>query len=632
MIAPEVSERLTHLPAQPGVYVMRDAGGRPIYVGKAASLRSRVRSYFQDPASLAPRTRAMVGRVRNLDWIVTDTELEALILEATLIKRYHPYYNVRLRDDKKYPYIKVTVQEQWPRLVVVRDMERDGARYFGPYTDTHAMWETIRVLRQVFNLRQSLVASATRRGGCSWQPGRKVVRACLNYYIGKCLGPCIGAVSEEAYQAAVKEAIAFLEGRTEYVLRVLKQRMQAESERLNFEGAARLRDKVQAITRATEEQKMVLPGARDADVVALEMREDLGLVVLFQVRAGRLVGRERVVLAGVTGAAPEEVLGEFVKQYYGRAAFIPARILLPHPLAEQAMVQEALCERKGLPVKLIIPLRGERRHLVELAQENARIELDLELARVGEQDERAREALAELAQALGLPDPPRRIECYDISNIMGREAVGSMVVFTGGTPDKGSYRRFKIHGEEAPNDYAMMREVLARRLRAAAVSDKFAALPDLLLVDGGKGQLNLALEALADLGLSLPAAALAKEHEDIYLPDRPNPVVLPRSSKALALLQRVRDEAHRFALAYHRSLREKRVRESALDTIPGVGPVLKRRLLEHFHSLRRLREAPVEELAAVPGVGLKLAETIRETLGKVQAAQGAAEAAPGERD
>jgi len=614
MAAPAVAEKLPHLPHQPGVYLMRDAAGRPIYVGKAASLRGRVRSYFQDPAGLAPRTRALVERVHALDWIVTDSELEALILESTLIKRYHPRYNVRLRDDKKYPYLKVTVNEEWPRLVVVRDMTRDGARYFGPYTNTGAMWETIRVLRQVFNLRQSLVASATRRGGCSWQPGRKVTRACLNYYIGKCLGPCIGAVSPETYRAAVKEAMLFLEGRTESVVRALQQHMEQEAAHLNFEGAARLRDKLAAIARATEAQKMVLPGARDADVVAAHLREDLAVVVVFQVRNGRLVGQENLVLEGVSGVPEEQVLAEFVKQYYARVAFVPGRLLLPRAIEEQEFLAAWLVRQRGGPVRLLVPVRGERRRLVELAQENARLQLEQEISRKGAQDQRAREALAELAEALGLAEPPARIECYDISNLMGQEAVGSMVVFRGGQPDKSSYRRFRIRREETPDDYAMLREVLERRLRAAAVSEKFSQLPDLLVVDGGQGQLALATRALAELGLSLPVAALAKEHEDLYLPGRPHPVVLPRNSKALFLLQRLRDEAHRFALAYHQSLRQRKVRESVLDNIPGVGPVLKQRLLARFHSVRRLAAASAEELSEVPGMSRKTAQAIAQAL------------------
>ena len=616
MIPAPVAEKLPHLPSQPGAYLMRDAAARPIYVGKAANLRSRVRTYFQDPEGLPARTRAMVERVRSLDWIVTDSEVEALILESTLIKRYHPRYNVRLRDDKKYPYLKITVDEDWPRLVVVRDMARDGARYFGPYTDTKAMWEMLRVIRNVFNLRQSLVASATRRGGCFWQPGRKVTRACLNYYIGKCLGPCVGAVTPQAYRAAVKGAVDFLEGRTERVVQALRASMEQASARLNFEGAARLRDKLAAIERATAEQKMVLPGAGDEDVVAEQMREDMGLVVVFQVRRGRLVGRENVALEGVSGVPEAQVLGDFIKQYYGRAALIPRRISLPHPIQEQQFVQEWLGQQAGRPVRLLVPARGDRRRLVELAAENARLELEQEIARRGAQDERARQALEELAEVLGLAEPPRRIECYDISNLAGQEAVGSMVVFQDGQPDKSSYRRFKVRREEAPNDYAMMREVLERRLRAAAVSRKFAQLPDLLLVDGGKGQLALAVQALGELELALPAAALAKEHEHLYLPDRPGPLVLPRHSKALYLLQRLRDEAHRFALAYHRTLRERRVRESLLDQVPGVGPVLKQRLLARFHSLRRLREASPEELMAVPGVSRKTAQAIRQHLGQ----------------
>jgi len=610
-----LEETLRTLPAQPGAYLMKDAAGAVIYVGKAANLRSRVRSYFQEASGLDARKRGMVERVAHVETIVAASETEALVLEYNLIKRYRPRYNLRLRDDKKYPYIKITVQEAFSRLVVVRDMEHDGARYFGPYANTRSMWDTIRLLRRIFGMRQALVASAKKRAGCNWQPGKSRPRACLDYYIGQCLAPCVGAVSQEQYRAAVDQAILFLEGRYEVMLDEMRRRMAAHAQALQFEAASRLRDQVAAVERAMAEQRIILTSPVDADAIAHAMREDVASVAVFEVRRGRLMAETYRILEGVSGLPEAEVLGEFLKRHYARAASIPKQVLLPHPVEEQAVLERWLCERRGGKVLIMAPRRGDRRELVELAAANAAQRLKEALEQVGAEEKRGQEAVTELRQALGLADRPDRIEAFDISTLRGRESVGSMVVFEGGQPKKADYRRFRIRLTTADSDdVAMMGEVLQRRLRAAAASSKFAKLPDLLLVDGGKPQLNAALQAMEQIGVTLPAAGLAKEHEFVYLPNRPDPVILPANSKALHLLQRVRDEAHRFAQAYHHALRERRTRESALDEVPGIGAARKRRLLAHFGSLAKLRAASAREIARVPGVPPQVAEAVADRL------------------
>ena len=619
--SPTLQEKLDSLPARPGAYLMKDAAGKVIYVGKAQSLRSRVRSYFQPGQELSGQKSAMVERIADLDWIVTDSEIEALILEFNLVQRHRPRYNVRLRDDKRYPYIKVTVNEGFPRLVVVRNMERDGARYFGPYTSTKAMWETVRLVRRIFGVRQALVASVKKRGGCNWQPGEKRARPCLNFHLRQCLAPCVGEVSPEEYRRMVERAMLFLDGRADKLLDDLRARMEQAAAELRFEEAARLRDKIAAVERTTEGRKMALPGGGDADVIAQWLQEDEASVVVFAIRDGKLVGQEHYLLDGASGVPAHEVLGDFVRQYYGRAAFVPAQVLVAEPVPDADLVAQWLSQRRGGKVTVRAPRRGDRKHLLTLAADNARMHLEQYHAREGAEERRGREAVRDLREVLELPVAPQRIEAYDISTIGGRDSVGSMVVFEDGRPKKADYRHFRIRGESAgPDDYAMMREVLARRLRAArgtaalGCDRKFARLPDLMLVDGGKGQLAVATAARDELRLSFPVAALAKEHDWIYLERRSQPVILPSHSRALHLLQRVRDEAHRFAQAYHRTLRARQTRESVLDDVPGVGPTLKRRLLAHFGGLARIGGASVEEIAAVPGVGRKVAEAVREHL------------------
>jgi excinuclease ABC subunit C len=611
--AVSMEEKLKTLPAKAGVYLMKDASGKVIYVGKAASLRHRVQSYFQD-GDLAPRVRSMVERVRDFDYLITTSEVEALVLEFTLIQRHRPRYNVRFRDDKRYPYIKITVAEKHPAILVVRRQEEDGARYFGPYPSSRSMWETIRLLRKTFRLRMANYGSGSRRAGCPWRPARgRRQRACLYYYIGECLGPCVeDLVSDAEYQEAVRETVLFLEGRHAGLLEALREQMEQSAAEMRFEAAARIRDRLQAVERVTERQEVVSPRGEEADVVALAIQEDTAAATVLQIRDGRLIGQTRRLLEGVTGLPDAEILAEFVSRHYQLAASVPREILLPRKLPDQALVATWLAERRGGAVRLLVPRRGRKRDLLAMAEENAAQHLHETLERESVAVRRGKEAVADIQRALKLSLPPERIEAFDISTLFGGEAVGSMIVFEGGLPRRDEYRRFRIRlGNGKPDDTAMMREMLDRRLQAAVSGNvKFEKLPDLLLVDGGLGQLNVARRALADLNLRLPIAGLAKRHEEIYLPDRAAPLLLPAHSRALHLLQRVRDEAHRFALAYHRRLRARKTRESVLDEISGVGPGRKQLLLARYSSISQLRRADPEQLATLPGIGRRLAEAI----------------------
>jgi excinuclease ABC subunit C len=627
-------EQLDNLPASPGVYLMKDVAGDVLYVGKAASLRSRVRSYFQPGAGLEPRLQSLVDQVHSLDFIVAGTEQEALVLEFNLIQKHRPHFNVRYRDDKSYPYIRVDLRDSFPMLCVIRQyaVVNDGARYFGPYPSTRAMWATIRLVRRLFGICQKLMASTKKRGGCTWKPeGRQRLRPCLDYYLGRCLGPCAGKVASEEYRRAVRQACDFLEGKHESVLAGLRRQMEEASAEMRFEAAGKLRDQITAIETAVGgAQRVTSLGHEDVDVIGYALQEDAGCVAVLQVREGRMVNQEHFLLEGVSGAPDEEVVNEFAKRHYQRAALAPRTVLLPLDIADAAAVERLLTERRETALhtaggqagranrarvprpravreraraSLLAPKRGEKRRLVAMAMENAAHHLRAVLERESVERRRGEEAVADLQKVMGLSVPPRRIEAFDISNIHGKTAVGSMIVFHDGQPRKSEYRRFRIQvASEEPNDYAMMHEVLSRRLKAAVSGNvKFARLPHLILVDGGAGQLGTAVRAMDSLGMRVPAAGLAKERELLYLPATPHPRSLPSHSRALHLLQQVRDEAHRFALSYHRSLRARQARESVLDGVSGIGAARKQRLMRHFGSLGRLRAAPAEEIAAVAG-------------------------------
>jgi len=617
-VTPELKAILDNLPGRPGVYLMRDARGTVLYVGKAQNLRSRVRSYWQRQAAgggpgEVHRIREVIDRVADVEYTLTDSVSEALLLEGTLIKRSQPRFNVRLKDDKSYPYIRITLADDFPRVERTRRLVVDGSRYFGPYASASSVDEAMNLIRRLFPFRTCTLD--IREGQ------RALRRPCLLYHIKRCQGPCIEAISKEAYRADIAQVELFLEGRQETLVRELRRQMDAAAERTDYERAAVLRDKVRAIERTMEDQKMVAFARTELDVLGLARSGIHAAVQVFAVRDGKLVGRDTYPLEAPAEVADDEVLAGFVLQHYARSAAIPPAILAATLPAEPADLAAFLGERRGRRVRLLVPRRGEKRRLVELAGRNAADFLAREQARWLADDGRTLAALEELAAALGLPGPPLRIECYDVSTFQGRETVGSMVVFEEGRPRSGAYRRFRIRDVAGQDDFASHAEMLRRRLHRARAGDEGSAeelrwaLPDLILVDGGKGQLAADVAVLAELGLSeIPIAGLAKEREELFLPGRAEPVLLPPTSPALYLVQRLRDEAHRFAIGYHRDLRRRSTVKSAFDGLPGVGPARRRSLLRTFGSAKRVREAPVEQVAAVPGIGPVLAARIKAHL------------------
>lgn len=605
-----IKEKLELLPAKPGVYLMLDGEGKVIYVGKASSLRNRVRSYFRGSGH-PPKVQAMLRYVADFEYIVTDSEVEALILECNLIKEHRPKYNISLRDDKNYPYLKVTVTQEYPKLVVVRSIKKDGDRYFGPYTQVGALNETLKLLRQLFPLRT-----------CSDSVFQHQTRPCLNYHIARCLAPCQKKIAKEAYQEMVKEVILFLEGKQEDLIDRLKEKMEQAAAELKFEKAAEYRDQIRAIEQVLEKQKIVFAGQQSYDVIAFARGVNEVCVQVFFIRDGKLIGRRHFFLEGTDDLSRGEIMAAFLKQYYSQAETIPGEILLAEEPEEKELLEEWLTGLRGRKVHLKVPKKGEKHQLVEMVAENALTQLQEEEALRRRKDMLTKEAVLELQQVLGLAKPPVRIEGFDISHIQGNMTVASMVVFENGEAKTSDYRRFRIKTVAGPDDYAAMREVLSRRFGHLSrkdsqepPSEKFAAVPDLLLIDGGKGQLHVAVEVLEENGLGdLPVFGLAKEEELIFLKDREEPIRLPRNSPALRLVQRVRDEAHRFALTYHRDLRSRELKTSVLDQIPGIGPKRKKALLRHFGSVARIKEASLEELKAVEGMTEKAALAIKEYL------------------
>ena len=611
-------EKVRALPTKPGVYLFHNSAGKVIYVGKAVSLRDRVRSYFQQHGRFtSPKVKAMVEHIADLEYIVTDSEMEALILEATLIKEKEPRYNVRLKDDKAYPYLKV-MDERFPRVMVVRRPGK-GGRVFGPYANPRAVRETMAFLRKLFPVR---TCNLDLSGELNYRP-------CLLYHIGRCGAPCAGLQSEDEYNKLIDEVCLFLEGRHHRLIPDLRRKMEEAAQRLEFERAARLRDQLQALERVVERQKVVSTGGEDQDVIGLARSGGAGCVQVFFIRDGKLTGRDHFFLTALDDTSDEEALTAFLKQYYSDAAFVPKEILLSHPVEDEELFAQWLSERRGGKVSLRVPQRGEKKRLVEMVIQNAELVLGEREADEHRRTEKIERGLAELREVLGLARLPRRIEAYDISNIQGTEAVASMVVLIDGVPTPSEYRRFKIRDIEGPNDFAMMHQAVTRRFlrglkereelaalseaeRAAQVGKaKFADLPDLVVIDGGKGQLGAARDAMRSLNLEeIPTIGLAKRLEEIFQEDEPDPILLDRSSPALHLLQQIRDEAHRFALTYHRKLRGKGQSRSVLDSIEGVGPKRKKQLLRHFGSLKRLREASLEEIKAVPGIPGDVAERI----------------------
>ncbi|HZO88047.1 MAG TPA: excinuclease ABC subunit UvrC [Chthonomonadaceae bacterium] len=604
-----VEEKLATLPTKPGCYLYKDSSGTIIYVGKAVNLRNRVRSYFQKSASHPPKVRRLVSHIADLEYMVTDSELEALVLECSLIKKHQPHYNVRLRDDKQYPYLCLTTSEPFPRLVLVRRVRQDGNRYFGPYPGSRAVYATMELIKRIFPLISC---------GKSFD-GAPVQKPCLYYHMGQCLAPCAGLADRQEYAAVVKDVADFLEGRQEQIIKKLRQQMEAAAEALEFERAARLRDRLQGVEEVLQRQKVITTEMIDQDVIAV-VEDNTGLngacVQMFFIRGGKLIGQNHFLVEGTGEETPADVVQEFVKQYYQNASFIPQEILLPCDMDEVLIIQSWLRQKKGRKVEIQVPARGDKKKLVEMATENAVHALEQIKAEMRAKLGNTERALSELAEALGLSEPPQRIECYDISNTQGQNQVASMVVCEKGEMSKQEYRRFKIRREdEKPNDFASMREVLTRRLREAQANNpKFSRLPDLIIVDGGRGQVSSAVAAMEETGVRVPVCGLAKQFEHLFLPDEPDPVILPRTSQALYLVQRIRDEAHRFANTYQANVRDKRNTRSLLDDIPGIGPKRRKALQMYFGSVSKMKAATLAELAAAPGMNLKLAEIVYDYL------------------
>jgi excinuclease ABC subunit C len=590
-----LDEKVDQVPDRPGVYLYKDAKAQVVYVGKAASLRSRVRSYFQDSRARDPKTDALVRQIRDLEVIVTDNELEALILESNLVKKHRPRYNIILRDDKHYPFLKLTTNEPFPRLVVARRIQKDGAAYFGPFYPATAMRQTLRLVRQLFPLRTCRI---TIDGG--------LARPCIQYFIHRCNAPCTGQETQEGYRRTVRDVERFLGGGHDDLAMDLTRQMEVAADELKFERAAGLRDRIQALNQIRERQKIISTEEADQDVVGVVRQGPDACVQLFFVRTGRLVGRETFFLERVSGASDGDIVSAFLRQFYTRDVTPPSEILLSAEPPEADLTLEWLGRRAGGRVELVAPQRGKKRELVAMAEENAALALTTHVLARGN---RQQVVLDELQRALALPGPPHRIEGFDISTIQGSETVASMVVWQDGEMKKDDYKRFRIRTVAGTDDFAAMREVLLRRYGRALEGQ--GVLPDLILLDGGRGQLGAGLKALEELGLDyLPLAALAKRAEEVYTPDRLEPLVLEMGSPALQALQKVRDEAHRFAVTYHKKLRQRRTIASILDQIPGVGPTVRTSLLKTLGSARGVKAATVAELAAVPKVTPKLAQRI----------------------
>ncbi len=617
------SERLRAAPTKPGVYLMRDGAGGVLYVGKAASLRHRIRSYFASQTNLEPKIRNMVSQVKDFEFIVTESEQEAVILECNLIKEHQPPYNARLKDDKSYPFLKIDVSEDFPLVYITRNVAKDGARYFGPFANAGSVRRTLSLLKRLFPYRS-----------CTKTITGTDPRPCLDYFIHRCAGPCIGAVGEEQYGEIIDQVMLFMEGKTGRVVNGITQRMMEAAESLEFERAAVLRDQLRAIDKVQEGQKVLHLSSENMDVVAAAPGRREAWVEVFFIRMGKLIGRDNFIMAGTEDDEPGKIMTAFVKQFYDATPYVPPRILVQHPLEEPEAIGDWLRTKRQGDVRIYTPQRGEKRKLVQMVAENAAQGLEQLVIRQISDSANIDAAMTELQEALSLPRPPQRIECYDISNIQGTNPVGGMAVFEDGKPKPSHYRRFTIKTVEGVDDYSMMREVLTRRFKRLAKStdgtkangagsgDKapgdgkgWGIVPDLVLIDGGRGHLGAALQVFLELGVDLvPLASLAKENEELFVPQVPEAIVLPRSSQGLFLVQRLRDEAHRFAITFHRQRRSKQSIASALDIVPGVGPKRRRMLIRRFGSVKGIREASLEDVAAVPGMTMKMARTVKKHL------------------
>ena len=620
MVLSLFERRLRIAPDKPGVYIMKDARGNVLYVGKASVLRNRLRTYFGSPANLPAKIRRMLGQLHDFECIVTDSEAEALILENTLIKRYKPRYNARLKDDKTYPYLKIDLAEEFPRVYITRKTGDDGARYFGPFATAGTVRQTMDLVKRLFPYRS-----------CTKVITGNDPRPCLEFYINRCVAPCTGQATKEEYAKVIQQVILFMEGDTEAVTNDLQENMNKAAEKLEFERAAVLRDRMRAVERVAEEQRIKVDAnpISDMDVIALAQGSNDTWVEVFFIRHNKLIGRDHFFMEGAQEDTPGLVIGQFIKQFYQSASAIPPRILLQHSLEDEDLIRDWLRDLRGGSVRLVLPQRGQHKKLIDMVAENAQQGLAQHRVRWLDNNDVIQGAMAELQEELSLPTDLRRMECYDISHIQGTNTVGSMVVFEDGKPRPDQYRRFRVKSVEGVDDYESIREVLRRRFKRLAtvraeqsqkdgahtIDKSWGILPDLVLIDGGKGQLSAALEVFLEMGLKdVPLASLAKENEWLFVPHTPEPIILPRNSHALYLVQRLRDEAHRFAVTYHRNLRSKSSLRSPIDLVTGIGPKRKRMLLRRFGSMQGIKQASVDDIAAVPGLTRSLAIRLKQTL------------------
>ena len=605
----DIQEELKKLPARPGVYIMHDEKDHIIYVGKAISLKNRVRQYFQASRNKGVKIEQMVTHIRRFEYIVTDSELEALVLECNLIKEHHPKYNTMLMDDKTYPFIKVTTGEAFPRVVLSRKMLKDKAKYFGPYTSSQAVRDTIDLIHKLYHLR-SCNRSLPRDIGKE--------RPCLNYHIKQCDAPCQGYISQEEYGKAVNEVLRFLNGNYDAVLKELEEKMNAASEALEFERAIEYRELISSVRKVAQKQKITDSSGEDRDILAVAAEEEDAVVQVFFIRGGRLIGRDHFYLRISKGESPSEILNSFVMQYYAGTPFIPAELMLQDEVEDRELLEEWLSSKRGQKVAIKVPKKGTKEKLVELARENALLVLSKDKERLKREEGRTIGAVKEIAALLDL-DKIVRMEAYDISNTNGFESVGSMVVYERGRPKRNDYRKFKIRGIQGADDYGSMREVLTRRFthglkeREENVElGKFTSFPDLIMMDGGKGQVNVALQVLDELHLHIPVCGMVKDdhHRTRGLYYQNEEIPIDRSSEAFRLITRIQDEAHRFAIEYHRQLRGKGQVHSILDDIEGIGPARRKALMRHYMSLDDIRKAKIEELAQIPSMNEKAAESV----------------------
>ena len=594
----DIQEQLKKLPAEPGVYLMKDEDDKIIYVGKAISLKNRVRQYFQSSKNHSSKVKSMVKNINSFEYIITDSELEALILECNLIKKYRPKYNVLLRDDKTYPYIKVTVNEDYPRVLKVRRVIKDKAKYFGPYTNVEAVNDTLEVIRNIYPIRT-----------CNIDIEKAInnkVRPCLNYHIKRCVGPCTGNVSKEEYNKMIEEILLFLSGKEEKLIEILKEKMNKCAMDFNFEDAAIYRDKINSLQEMLQKQKIdIATGDINQDVIAMAYNDEEACVQAFFIRHGKIVGREHFILEGVMEATKESILGSFVKQFYLNAEYIPKEIIIEAEIEDQVVLEEWLSNIKGQKVTIRVPQKGEKKSLIQMVKKNAIEYLEKFSSLNKRKYERSEGALIELAEILGLEKPPKRIESFDISNIQGVDSIGAMVVFTDGKKDKKEYRRYKIKTVEGPNDYDSMAEVLERRIQR----DNY---PDLILLDGGKGQVSAVQKVFDKYGVEIPLWGMFKDdrHRTKGLISSKKEIVLDKTSNLYRFVASIQEEVHNYAISYHRSLRDKSLTKSTLDDIPGVGEKRKKQLLLHFKNIEAIKAASVEELAQVEGLNKSVAESI----------------------